>query len=312
MTISLRTDTKRYLFSFFVLLLLLQSCGASKKASGSEASTSYQPWPNALLWKVEGKDLSQPSYVFGTIHLIGKEDFFYPEKLRASLAASESLVFEIDIEDMMDLSKQMDLLSMAFMKDNLTIKDLLNEKEYAELSDYFQGMGLPLFFFERLKPMFLTVLTSMDGGLEEMQNETTSYEFELLALGKNLNLETGGLETMEFQIGLFDSIPYEEQAEMLMESIRTQTGANNQLDTLTKIYLSQNIEAMVSTIGDDENLGKYEKLLVNERNHNWIPEMAKRMKNETTFFAVGAGHLAGPEGVLFLLKKEGYQLTPLN
>ncbi|MDX1685054.1 MAG: TraB/GumN family protein, partial [Saprospiraceae bacterium] len=94
--------------------------------------------------------------------------------------------------------------------------------------------------------------------------------------------------------------------------IRTQTGANNQLEELTQIYVDQDIEAMVSTIGDDDQLGKYEKLLVNKRNINWIPVMEEKMKTRSTFFAVGAGHLAGEEGVLNLLKKAGYTIKPLR
>ncbi|MDX1685862.1 MAG: TraB/GumN family protein, partial [Saprospiraceae bacterium] len=247
-------------FMFLGFLALGTACKTSQNLSDN-----YKPWPNALLWEISGNDLDQPSYVYGTIHLIDKSDFFYPEKLRPKLYASEEIVFEIDIEDMMDLSAQMGMLSKAFMKDNLTIRDLLSDEEYSELKAYFDKLGLPLFFFERLKPMFLTILTSMDGDLENLKNETTSYEFELLALAKEQDKEVDGLETMDFQIGLFDSIPYKEQADMLMESIRTQTGANNQLEELTQIYVDQDIEAMVSTIGDDDQLGKYEKLLVNKR-----------------------------------------------
>lgn len=289
-----------------IMLMALGSCSVSKK------TVTYEPWPNALLWEVTGKNLKSPSYVFGTIHLINKEDFFYPEALRSSLSSTDQIYFEIDIEEMMDLSSQMDLMSKAFMNDGQTIKDLLTEDEYGELQDYFKEMGLPLFFFERLKPMFLTVLTSLDGNMEEMKNTTTSYEFELLALAKNGNMDVGGLETMDFQIGLFDSIPYSEQAQMLMESIRAQSGENNELDELAKIYVEQNIEAMVSTISADEQLGKYEALLVNTRNKNWIPSMEELMVKSPTFFAVGAGHLAGEEGVLNLLKQSGYKLKPLK
>lgn len=289
------------------VLLLATSC-----KSGKSLSDNYEPWPNALLWEVTGNDLDEPSYVFGTIHLIDRVSFFYPKMLKPSLNSTERIVFEIDIEDMMDLSSQMGLLTQAFMADGQTIQDLLTEDEYSELKAFFDELGLPLFFFERLKPMFLTILTSMDGDLNEMKNSTTSYEFELMALAEEYGLEILGLETMEYQIGLFDSIPYEKQADMLMESIRTQTGESDQLEKLTRIYVDENIEAMVSTISDDDQLGEYEYLLVQQRNKNWIPIMEEMMASEPTFFAVGAGHLAGKEGVLRLLKDKGYTLKPLK
>lgn len=290
------------------LVLLTTSCKTSQRATANV----YQPFESALLWEVTGKELAKPSYVFGTIHIIGKEDYFLPEGFIAAMSSTEEVVFEIDIEEMMDLSSQMELMTKAFMTDGQTMKDLLTVSEYEELKAYFDDLGIPLFFLERLKPMFLTVLTSMDGNLEEVQATSTSYEFEILAKAKDEDKEIGGLETVEFQIGLFDSIPYKEQAQMLMESIRSQSSDSQQFDEMVRMYKEQNIEAMVTTIGGDETLSKYETLLLDKRNENWIPAMVEKMKARPTFFAVGAGHLGGPKGVLHLLRSQGYQLKPIS
>lgn len=272
----------------------------------------YRSWEPGLLWEVSGNGLEAPSYVFGTIHIIGKEDYFLPDGFESAFARSNEVVFEIDIEDMMDLSSQFAMLNKAFMNGGLTIKDLLTEAEYLELNAYFKDLGIPLFFLERLKPMFLTILTSMDGDLEDMQSTSTSYEFEILAMASASNKPTGGLETIDFQIGLFDSIPYKEQAQMLMESIRTQSSGSEQFDKMIGLYKSQNIENMVHTIGEDESLSKYEDLLLDKRNINWIPTMADKMSSQSTFFAVGAGHLGGPNGVLNLLRKEGFTIKKVK
>lgn len=302
----------KHYFSIGWMLIALVLVSTSCKTSKLAKSQAYQPFEPALLWEVTGKTLDQPSYVFGTIHIIGKEEYFLPDGFSEALSASDEVVFEIDIEDMMDLSAQMDLMTKAFMSDGQTIKDLLTVTEYEELKAYFDDMGIPLFFLERLKPMFLTVLTSMDGNLEDMQASSTSYEFEILAKAKDKNKEIGGLETIEFQIGLFDSIPYKEQAQMLMESIRSQDSDSQQFDEMVRLYKSQNIEAMVTTIGGDETLSKYEALLLDKRNENWIPTMSEKMAARPTFFAVGAGHLGGPKGVLNLLRLQGYQLKPIS
>jgi uncharacterized protein YbaP (TraB family) len=302
-----------------ILLLVISSLMLFSCKTGKEAVTTiqtqeieYENWPNKLLWEISGNNLETPSYLFGTVHLIENEYFFLPEDLEAAMDRSAEVVFEIDVEEMTDISAQMSILTKAFMKDNLTIKDLLSEDDYAELSDFFSEMGLPLFFFERLKPMFLTILTSMDGGLDELQSQTKSYEFELMDMAKSKKIDIDGLETIDYQIGLFDSIPYKEQADMLMQSIRSQSDGSEEFDAMMKMYVDQDIESMVSSIGEDATLGKYERLLLNQRNENWIPIMSSKMAQQTTFFAVGAGHLAGKDGVLFLLKKQGYNLKPLN
>ena len=294
-----------------VVLIMTASCQKKVATSLTDGQT-YKPWEDALLWEVSKKGMEKPSYVFGTIHLIEKEKYFLPAGFESALNSVEEVVFEIDIEDMMDLSAQMAMMNKAFMKDGLTIKDLLTESEYEELKVFFDDLGIPLFFMERLKPMFISVLASLDGNLEDMQNSGTSYEFEILAMAKDRDLDIGGLETVDFQIGLFDSIPYEEQAQMLMKSIRTKDSNSDEFDLMMEKYTSQNIEEMNDAIAEDEMISKYNALLLHTRNENWIPSIVERIHDHPSLFAVGAGHLAGKKGVLHLLRLQGYNIKPVK
>ena len=102
---------------------------------------------------------------------------------------------------------------------------------------------------------------------------------------------------------------------MLVKSIKG--GAkegNSEFAKMVEMYKSQDIESMSQMMsGDDtEGLGQYESMLITTRNLNWIPLMAKSMKEKQTFFAVGAGHLGGKKGVVNLLRKEGYTVKPLK
>jgi uncharacterized protein YbaP (TraB family) len=82
---------------------------------------------------------------------------------------------------------------------------------------------------------------------------------------------------------------------------------------MTDVYKSQDINAMVTMISDDESgMGDFDELLVDMRNKNWIPIMEEKMKAGPVFFAVGAGHLAGKNGVIPLLMRAGYTLTPVK
>jgi uncharacterized protein YbaP (TraB family) len=121
----------------------------------------------------------------------------------------------------------------------------------------------------------------------------------------------GGLETMAYQMSLFDSIPYKDQAQMLLDAIRGTSLESDMFEETVELYKHQDIEAMVAMVGESEE-GNYEDVLLNNRNHNWIPIMEKKMKKGSVFFAVGAGHLGGQEGVIRLLKKAGYELTPVS
>jgi uncharacterized protein len=65
---------------------------------------------------------------------------------------------------------------------------------------------------------------------------------------------------------------------------------------------------MQAMIGGDEGMGQYEDILLKKRNMNWIPVMGRMMAEKPTLFAVGAGHLGGPTGVVALLRKAGYRV----
>src|SRR5690606_34213006 len=177
--------------------------------------------PQALLWKIEGNGLPQPSYLFGTIHIIPREDFFYPDGLAEALAGSEKVVFEIDLNEMDDMSGMMNMLTGLMMKDGVTLSSLLSAGEYAEVSSYFEDLGLPMFLLSRVKPMFLSMLAQIDMDPAALGGEDMlSYEMELHEQAQEAGKSVGGLETMAYQMSLFDSIPYKEQAVMLLDAIR--------------------------------------------------------------------------------------------
>lgn len=288
--------------------LFLVSC-KGPKAAVQETDTL----PNALLWKIERKDLPSPSYLFGTIHMIPQEEYFLPEGLDAAFEKSKKVVFEIDLDDMSDMGSMMGMMSGLMMKDGMTLKKLLSPKEYQEVADYFEAMGMPMFLLGNVKPMFLSMLAevNMDPTAVESE-EIISYEMELYEKANEDHKDVGGLETMAYQMSLFDSIPYKEQAQMLLDAVRGTNLESDSYDQTVELYKAQNIEAMVAMVGEEESSSDFEDVLLNNRNHNWIPVMGKKMANGPVFFAVGAGHLGGEQGVIRLLKKEGYSVTPVS
>ena len=170
---------------------------------------------------------------------------------------------------------------------------------------------------ERLKPMFLSMMfASEEGGAPAApgaNGKMTSVEMELFEMAKNRRLETAGLETAAYQMSVFDSIPYEAQAKMLVETLRSGTGGDDEYDQMMKLYREQDIQAMQSMVGDEKSgMSAYEDLLLGKRNENWIPVMGRMMKEQPTFFAVGAGHLGGPKGVVALLRKAGYKVEAIQ
>ncbi len=306
---------KHFLYILLSITFISISCKSTKDILVDKVEiNAYQPLENSLLWRIDGNGLTTPSYLYGTIHLIDTDDYYLPTGTLAAIDNTQKMVFEIDMNEMSDMGAMMGLMNKAFMKDNKTLKDLIRKEDYELVDAHFKKLGLPLMMLERMKPMFLTVFASGDMDPAGLQSGSMkSYEMEFLDIAKSSNKPTAGLETIEFQMSVFDSIPYEAQAEMLVETIKNGDTDSSEFDIMIQMYKDQKINDMVSMISDeDEQLSEYEDILLNKRNEAWISGMKTMMVEMPTFFAVGAGHLAGQRGVINLLKKEGYKLTPLS
>ena len=274
---------------------------------------------NSLLWKISGRGLSQPSYLFGTIHMIPAQDFMLSDATKSALQSAGRVAFEIDTEDMSNPLALFGLMDKMMMANDTSLADLLTEEDYGVVKAHFEKQGMPMFLFERIKPMFLSVMASEDVSSFNMQGsgDIKSYELELTEMAKQQSKDIVGLETMEFQMSLFDSIPYSAQARMLMEAVRAEkdTTAEGSFDQMVQLCKNQDIVGMQSMMGKEGSagsLGGYEDLLLLRRNRSWIPIMEQLMKEGPVFFAVGAGHLAGEEGVIALLRAAGYSVEAVR
>ena len=303
---------KKVFLSLLVILVASMPSMAQKNKAKAYAPTKKE---RTLLWEISGNGLSQASYLYGTIHMIGADDFFLTEKTKEAFQKSKRLTLEINMEEMMDMSNLMPLMMQSFMKNDTTLKDLLTEAEYSKVKAHFDKLGMPMMFMERIKPMFLSALGSEDLANMEQSGNVKSYEMEFVSMAKEKEMPLAGLETAEYQMSMFDSIPYKAQAKMLVESISANSGdeeGKDQFGELVKLYKARDLYGLQEMLqSDDTGINEFQDLLLNNRNRNWIPVMKKMMKDEVVFFAVGAGHLAGEEGVVALLRKEGYKVKPI-
>jgi uncharacterized protein YbaP (TraB family) len=262
---------------------------------------------NTLLWQVSGKYLKKPSYLFGTFHLLCKDDIKFSEQLKNSLRTADEVYMEMDMDDP---STMLSGLLYMNMKDGKKLKDLYTADEYKKVESYFSdSLGMPMMMFQSIKPYFLVAML-----YPKMMNCNTAsgVEEELMKLSKENKKEIKGLETMQFQASVFDSIPYEWQAKELLKNIDSFSIYKKEFDTMILEYKDQQLSAMEKLLAKSEfGSDKYEDILLTKRNINWVDQLKSIMQKESVFVAVGAGHLVGEKGLISLLRKEGYTIEPL-
>lgn len=261
---------------------------------------------NALLWEVKSKETKKISYVFGTMHLMDADLFLFPKKLEKTLLKADVLCMEI-VSTNPNLSPD-----ALFMKDK-SLFDLFSKNQmdsiynWAEKNLFMQKEQFDE-NFKNAKP-FLLVQFIMQASLP---TNSKSYEREFEALA-NHKLTMKGLETVDQQLNLFDGFNDKDQVEMVMSALRNEEKSKKSFEEMQQIYLTQNLDNLyVSFKKETDSPIGTSRAFLEDRNQNWIPKMKELMKNQSVFFAVGAAHLAGPEGVLELLIKEGFELTPIK
>lgn len=296
------------LFRFVGLILTafvtLISC---KAQSPTIPALAEQADEQTLLWQVTGKGVKGASYLFGTFHLMCKQDVRFSEPLKTALKASDELYLEMDMDDP---ATTMGGLFLMNMKENKALKDLYTEAEYARLEAFFEdSLKIPLTMFKRTKPMFLIAMLYP----KFMPcKQVSGVEEGLMTLAKANQKEVKGLETIQFQTSVFDSIPYAVQAKELLKSIDSLSAYRQYFDTMVTVYKKQQLTELGKQMNDPEfGMAEQQDLLLDKRNQNWVGQLKELMKTKSLFIGVGAGHLPGDQGLINLLRQAGYKVTPL-
>jgi len=288
---------------FLAFSLFFVSCKAQPRQTDLKANNDN----NSLLWEVSGNSLKQNSYLFGTFHLLCKADINISSQLKTAVANADKMYMELDMDDP---SVLMGGLLMMNMKGGKKLKDLYTDTDYNRVATFFKdSLRMPISFLQSTKPYFLVAMLYP----KMMPCKTVSgVEEELMKLARTQQKEIKGLETMEFQAAVFDSIPYSEQAKELLKSIDSLDAYKKYFDTMVNVYKSQRLEAIEKLFSQSEfGMEEHQDILLDNRNRNWVTQLNVIMKKESVFVAVGAGHLVGEKGLIELLKKEGYTLRPI-
>ncbi|GAB2497245.1 MAG: TraB/GumN family protein [Cytophagales bacterium] len=287
-------NTKMKLRFFFVFLLLL---GLKAQLVAQESS---------LLWKISGNGLAQDSYLFGTIHIICADQFVMDERIQEAFDQSDQIILELDMDDP-QLQAQMQQMSINPQMKNIS-QDL--SEEDAGVIDAFllEKYGAGLQQLGILKPFVLSSMVLLKSlPCEQIE----SYENYLTNRAQETSKPLIGLETVAFQMGVFDQIPQKTQLDELVKMIKEES-ADDEFEKLIKAYQSEDMEALFEAMNNDGFMEEYRDLILDSRNKAWIPIMEKEMANQSVFVAVGGGHLGGENGVIALLRKQGYTVTPIK
>jgi uncharacterized protein YbaP (TraB family) len=296
-------------FSLILLFPVLMVSPFGNPEIGKAESNPSDSLSNTLLWKISGKNLQRPSYLFGTMHVLCEQDAHLSDSLKSVISRCDEVFFEINLDDMMGMVQSLKYMRMM---DNRKLSDLLDSGDYHKVRNYFdrQGSILPFTMLERFKPLLISSLIEEDGlDCKVTNGMELVIQKEAHQRAKKIN----GLETAEFQASLFDSIPYEQQAKDLVNYIDSMDYYKKSTLQLVEVYRNQDLDKIDSlTRAGEAGMSNYMDLLLFGRNRKWVDSLQNILPSRSVLVAVGAGHLPGEQGLISLLRKKGYVVSPVR
>jgi uncharacterized protein len=260
-------------------------------------------------WRVTGSNGGEIT-LLGSMHVLRPSDHPLPPSVDALIERADLIVMELDLDDVDAAAQQRTILTTAMLPQGTVVADVVDADVYRLVVETTDELGIDVALLERFEPWFLAI-TLLDQGLRRLgfQGEQ-GVEQHVLQQSQRSGKEIVGLETLGFQIGIFDSLPPAQQQAMLEQTLAELDEAATALDDMVAAWRDGELESLsAELLGEfDEFPGLYDTL-VKKRNNAWVPTLERMLADgRRHLVVVGALHLVGPDSVVELLRSRGLEV----
>lgn len=286
------------------------------------AEAAATPNGDGIFWKIEKPGIA-PSFLLGTMHVTDPRVLAMPDAARKAYRDATTIVIESD--EISDEKKASAAIlgrpDLTMFTDGRTIPGLLGETDAAILAEGLKARGLSLAAVSRMKPWLLMSFVALPAC--EMTRKQAGAAFldqqlakDAIADGKTLK----GLETLVEQITALDGLPLEPQLAGLVQTVQLGDRIEDVIETMSQLYLSGQVGMImpmtrsVTPVGEDDvdAYADFEQRIIIDRNHRMAERSAPILAEGNALIAVGALHLPGSEGLVELLRQQGFTLTRVD
>ena len=292
--------TPRRAARLFLALMAMVAWSATSRALPAQEKS--------LLWQVSRDDKS--ILLLGSIHYLRQDNYPLHPSILNALDSSNKLVLEIDLNNTSAESVQRVTLEKAIYRDGKSLVQNVSQDTYELAARRAADLGLDMRLLTPMKPWF-AALTMLAVKLQRMGLDAKfGVDRHLAERAKSSGKPTGGLETLEFQLGMFDQLSQREQELMLRETMEEMERLENKIHDIVQSWLRGDSDQLAALLlaGMREYPELHQKIVV-ERNRRWLADIEKLIQQDNgAMVVVGAAHLVGKDGVVEMLKAKGYRV----
>jgi uncharacterized protein YbaP (TraB family) len=269
-------------------------------ALAKDAAVAMQDADPAL-WVVKDKDTTV--YLFGTVHVLKPNMTWFDEGVKTAFDKSDTLVLEL-LQPAPEAMQKL-FIDLALDKSGKTLRSKLTDTERATYDAALTKLGMPITQFDPFDPWAAAVTLQLLTLSKDGFDPGSGAESVITAAATDAKKSIIGLETAEYQLGIFDTLPQDKQIRFLIDGSADIDKGQQTMSALVDKWAVGDVDGLAKLMNDgltDPVL--YDRLLT-RRNANWAQWIKERMATPgTVFVAVGAGHLGGKTSVQKLLKKQ--------
>jgi uncharacterized protein len=258
------------------------------------------------LWAI--RDGNSTIHLFGTIHVLKSGLDWQSPKIAKAFGDSAEVWLELTDDDAPGVQP---LVASLGLDPTHPLSSKLSASDLARVDGAAKAAGIPIGeqAFDTMRPWLvavsLTTLPIVQAGFDPNQGADHILKQQALDTGKTLR----GFETAEKQLHFFADLPPAEEMEMLQSTLDEVAEGPGKIREMADAWLDGDVPAigkLFAEFSEPYYRALYQTLIV-ARNQAWADALAKRLKtgSGTSFVAVGAGHLAGPDSLIAALAQRG-------
>jgi uncharacterized protein YbaP (TraB family) len=258
---------------------------------------------NAMLWRISSKQGGKPSYLFGTMHLAQEKYMHFTDSAYKAIAETDIFFGELDYAR--SSAEFTGSTAEAYFAKKMTFLDSASQtpawKAMVERINRKYGVNINPDSLEQFAGFGSKITADMyepEPGVQLMDVMLSDY-------AQSLGKKTGGLETYVLQIDMLYSII----TARLQDSTLDFDDEKMLMANFKRYYQNQRLDSIdryLQAINPN-----YRDIIFTQRNKTMADSIEMHTNAGPAFFAIGCGHLPGNDGVIALLRKKGFAVSPV-
>lgn len=263
------------------------------------------------MWLAEGA--TNRVYILGSVHLLRREDHPLPAIMEAAYADAESLIMELDMDDLDPAALQAATNRLGVIQDERTLRDFLGAARYEEAVAAAAEMDIPFDMLDKTEPWYAAITVEQLALMRIGFNPLYGIELHMTMKATQDGKEVTGLETIEEQLAMLDGLSIEAQNDLLLQTLAEGGNIEAFMDDMIRAWRVGDVDYLETNMLDD--MAEYPELfdvIVESRNRRWVGSIEALLDDEDDYLiVVGALHLVGAVGVPALLEQRGVRIGQL-